>query len=154
METESKSYKFDYLLRGDLGDEKAFETSEAVRKMIEEGGGIITQENKPQKKTLAYPIKKHDMAYFGLFKIIFPKEKLQALDKSLKKLDLLRLLFSRIKPMQETAKRISKRRLVRQPMEKELQMAKSEIQLKEEVKVKEPLRVEEIDKKLEEILGQ
>ena len=152
METEIKAYELGYLLRGDLEEEKTQETSEEIRRMIEEEKGIVTYESKLQKQILSYPVKKRGTAFLGQLKFILPAEKIQSLEKSLKKMDLLRFLLNRIKQPQESGKKLPKRRAIRHPS---LERIKKGIPSADEgTQIKEPLQVEEIDKKLEEILGQ
>lgn len=152
METETKLYEIGYLLRSDLENEGALRASESVRKIIEDEKGLIIQEIQPQRRNLAYPLKKLDAAYFGSFKFIFPFEKIANLKKSLEKTDLLRLLLTQVKQQKETAKIFPKRRSIRRVSQKESSLSEGEPGKKPPAP--EPLQVEEIDKKLEEILGQ
>ncbi len=148
MEEEKRQYGANYLLRGDIGEEKAAETNALVRKLIEDSGGLISQENGLQKQNLSYSIKKHDTAYFGSIKFIFPPEKIQNLKKSLEKIGLLRVLLTQENQKKETVKYPLRRRTIRRPAAKEYPPTE------EGVKKEPPLQVEEIDKKLEEILGE
>jgi ribosomal protein S6 len=145
MEDETRLYEMGYLLKGDIAEEEALEKSEFVRKTIENEKGLIIQENKPKKQSLGYPVKKHDIAYFGVIKFIFSPEKIPALKKFFEKSDILRMLLSQGK-REEALRQPPKRRVIRRPVK--------EIQQTEGAQPKEPLQVEEIDKKLEEILGQ
>lgn len=81
----------------------------------------------------------------GLFNSFSSPRKVLELEKSLEKFDLLRFSIARLESKQEkkAAKPILRRRL-----------KSKELPLEEEVLFKEPLQVEEIDKKLEELLGQ
>ncbi len=103
MEEEMRLYELGYRLRGDMGDEKALEASELVRKTIEEEQGVIASENKPQKKSLGYPIQKQTYAYFGFSKFVLAAEKITSLKKNLEKLDLLRILINQTKNEGEAA---------------------------------------------------
>lgn len=164
METETRTYEISYLLRGDLGEEKVQETAEALRQAVEEENGIITQENKPQKQNLSYPIKKHEAAYFGLFKFLFPADKLRSFQKSLLKFDFLRFLLNQIKQPREISRRSASLPAptcprfalasARRGRQGEKLQRKDLLPKKEEILTKESLQVEEIDKRLEEILGE
>lgn len=147
MEEETRLYEMGYLLKGDIDEEEALKKSELLRKIVENEKGLIIQENKPKKQNLGYPIKKYSIAYSGSLKFIFLAEKIPALKKSFEKSDLLRLLLSQSKRGEEALKYPAKKRTIRRPLAKKIQKI-------EEAQPKEPLRVEEIDKKLEEILGQ
>lgn len=145
MEAETRLYEISYLLRGNVSEDEALKTSEDLRKLIEDKHGLITQETKPQKQNLAYKIKRQETSHFGSFQFLFQPEKVLELEKSLEKFDLLRFSIARLESKQEkkAAKPILRRRL-----------KSKELPLEEEVLFKEPLQVEEIDKKLEELLGQ
>ncbi len=149
MEEEKRQYGANYLLRGDTEEEKAAETNGLVRKLIEDEGGLITQENGLQKQNLSYFMEKHDTAYLGSLKFIFPPEKIQNLKKSLEKIGLLRVLLTQENQKKETARRPLRRHTIRRPAAKEYPPT-----TEEGVKKEPPLQVEEIDKKLEEILGE
>lgn len=164
-----------YLLGGDLGEEKSAEKGELVRKLIEDSEGLITRENRPQKQNLSYAVKNQNAAYFGSLEFIFPVEKLQNLEKSLEKSELLRFLLTQKKQKKETGRRSVKRFAVRRPLAKEFSpkkefplilegeakkepvsspASKSQDERPPENRNLPPLQVEEIDKKLEELLGE
>ena len=158
MEEEKRQYGANYLLKGDVGEEKAAETNGLVRKLIEDGGGLITQENGLQKQNLNYFMEKHDTAYFGSLKFIFPPEKIQNLKKSLEKIGLLRVLLTQENQKRETVRNPLRRRVIRRPIAKESlpteEGVKKELAPTRVERVEPLLQVEEIDKKLEEILGE
>ena len=162
-------YEIGYLLKGDITEEEALEKSESIRKIIEGEKGLIIQENRPKKQNLGYPIKKHNIAYCGSFSFTLAPEKISALKKSFEKFDLLRLLLRQLKGEKESLKHPSKKRAFRQTPDasiaKENQQAKetqkesaltSHLDSSEmkPTKQNEPLQIEEIDKKIDEILGQ
>ena len=149
-----------------------------MRRLIEDEHGIVSLETKPRKQRLAYSIKKYDTAFFGSLKFVLPAEKVASLKKYFEKFDLLRLLLNQVKYSKETYKRSFKKRAISRPVSQSLaQSIAGEVKsgtiteepkketppLEEEAagkepasiaKRSEPLRVEEIDKKIEEILGQ
>lgn len=143
METEPRLYEIGYLLRGDIEENETLEKSENLRSLIEKEGGIITDEEKPKKQNLAYPIKKQREAFFGWLKFLLPVEALPDIKKSFEKSDILRLLFAEIKREKEITKRVSKPKRIKKYIQKEEALPPAG----------ERLQVEEIDKKLEEILG-
>jgi ribosomal protein S6 len=146
MEAETRLYEMRYLLRGDIDEEETLKKSESLRRTIENEGGLIIEENKSKKQNLGYAVKKHDIAYFGSLKFIFSPEKISALKKSFEKSDLLRLILSQPKQEGGALKKSAKKRVIRRPLVKKFRQI-------EEAQSREPLQVEEIDKKLEEILG-
>ena len=177
MEEEIRTYEAVYLLKGDLGEEKALETGDSLRHLIEDEHGIISLETKPRKQRLAYSIKKYDTAFFGSLKFVLPVEKVASLKKSFEKFDLLRLLLNQVKYSKETYKRSFKKRSISRPVSLSLAQPiigetksgtiaeglRKKTPPSEEAAGKEPastakrgepLQVEEIDKKIEEILNQ
>lgn len=160
MEGEKRLYEMGYLLKGDINEEEALEKSELFRKAVENEEGLIVRENKPKKQNLGYPIKGQIAAYSGSLSFIFHPEKIPALKKELEKSDyLLRLLLSQLKYESETLKQPVKRKIIRRttrPVSPGLGLS-GPASVKESQKTEEargkPLQVEEIDKKLEEILG-
>jgi ribosomal protein S6 len=157
MEEEKRPYEMNYLLRGDAGEEKAAETNGLVRKLIEDNGGLVTQENGLQKQNLSYSVKRQNAAYLGSLKFIFPPEKIQNLKNSLEKIGLLRVLLTQENQKKETARYPLRRRAIRRPAAKIYPPAEEGVKKEPapvEERVESPLQVEEIDKKLEEILGE
>ncbi len=174
MDGEIRQYEIGYILRGDLDEERAREIVDAARKAVEGENGIVSYENSPKKQKLAYVIKKHETAYFGIFKISLLAENLLSLKKSFSKLDFLRFSICRAKQAGENERQPRKKRLVRQiktpgreiktiknesieeaSMEKSLVSAGANLganQGSPKSETNEPLQVEELDKKLEEIL--
>jgi ribosomal protein S6 len=154
MEEETKLYELGYLIKGDLPDEICLKTAEAVRKAIEDEKGLIISENQPKKQNLGYAVKGQETAYFGSLKFIFPTEKIPLFQKNLEKLNLLRIFLSKKKQEKEIVKRSLKRRPTRPGARKESSdLSSSTAPVKDEHQG-EAIQVEEIDKKLEEILGQ
>lgn len=143
-----------YLLKGDFSEEEVLKKNESIRKIIEEEKGLIIQEKNPQKQNLAYSIKGQNTAYSGSIKFIFLTEKISSLKKNLEKLDLLRLFLNKKKKEKETMKRPFKRRPGRQIGQKESFVSSPVSVPARDEHQGEAIQVEEIDKKLEEILGQ
>lgn len=156
MEEETRLYEIGYLLRGDMEEDKAVEINEAVKKTIKVELGAIMQEGKSEKKNLAYPIKKQGAAYFNWLRFILPAEKTQSLVKYFGKIDFLRFLLTELKPEKEPSKRPPKIKPAKMEIlaSEERKEKTKQIQKEEEAQPKERLQVEEIDKKIEEILGQ
>ncbi len=167
MDTEMKTYEADFLLKGDLGEEKALEAGESLRKLIENEQGIITKEFAPKKQNLGYPIKKHMSGFFGYFKFVFPVEKIKSLKNSFEKNDLLRLLLTEAKKEKDLNRSPLKRGFRKISSRPAAIKESASVKIEGEGATKEPvitrggaastankpLQVEELDKKLEEILG-
>ena len=134
METEQRIYEIGYLLSPLIPEEKLDEEISILRKIIEDKQGFIMSEARPKIQKLAYPIKKLETAYFGWIKFTATPSSLP----EIKSPQIIRFLITEI--IKETltphpAKKIIKKKKIMIP------------EMKEEVKF------EEIDKKLEELLG-
>ncbi len=61
-----KEYEMSYLLRPDLPEDKIDSQAIELQNIISENGGDIVQTNPPEKKRLAYSVRKQNQAYFGI----------------------------------------------------------------------------------------
>lgn len=147
MEKETKMYEIGYLLTPLIPEEKLDEEISAIRKAIEDRQCLITGEERAKTRRLSYTIKKppmgsFDAAYFGWIKFIAEPEVLREIDVALgKEPKLIRFLI--IESVKEdlspkTAGRAVKRKGI------------SGV----EPKIKTEVKPEEIDKKLDELLGE
>ncbi len=130
-----KLYELTYLLSPDLSEEELKSLQEKINSFIEKEGGIINELTLPLKKVLAYPIKKKTFTHLGTLSFQFSPEKLENLEKKLKSENqILRYLI--------LAKELPKK-VVLPP---KLPLIKP--------KPKPKVELKEIEKKLEEILGE
>jgi len=142
MEKDQKIYEIGYLFSPLIPEEKIDEEVSVLRKLIESRNSFIMSEERPKNHKLAYPIKKFNTAYFGWFKILASPESVSEIKNSFDKSEkVIRFLIIKIikeaeQPFRPVRKRILKTR-------------KPSIEAKE----KPELKTEEIDKKLEELLG-
>lgn len=133
-----KYYELTYLISPHLSTEEAKAFSEKINSLIEKEGGILSELKNPTQQKLAYPIKKEVRAYLSSLTFHLLPEKLENLKMKLKTLpEILRfLLFTKkVAKVEIPAKKI---------------VPKIKMPLKKEKKVE----LEEIEKKLEEILGE
>ena len=101
-EIENKrEYEMSFLLTPEILEDKLdFETAE-LKKLISENGGDIVQTNLPEKKWLAYPVRKQNQAYFGIVCFNIDKDGLNKIKKNLafsKKILRFLILSNVIKP--------------------------------------------------------
>lgn len=131
---EPKLYEIYYILK-DMPDEELTGALEQVRKYIEEKSGRSLDESRLTKRRLSYPIYKHGEGVFGNMKFFLKPEDLQELSGKLNREEkLIRHMITAIHaPGPESIRKI--RKIKRVPEKKATDM-------------------KEIDKKLEEILGQ
>lgn len=173
LEKESKIYEFGYLLKADLKEEEILDFSEKLRKKITEKKGLILTEGKTKKITLAYPISKETMAVFNWVKFTINPNSIKELEEYLKKESLVLRFLTVKSEKEEVASKptIKKIRKIKKPEEiSEITPITKTPELplleKPEKSIKEPeiepeekpkeqkIKEEEIDKKIEELLGE
>lgn len=148
MENEQKKYEIGFLLNPFISEEKIDEETAIVRKVIEDRHGLITGEGRPAMKKLAYAVKTKtsskgfESAYFGWLKFTLAPELLPEAKISFDKNEnVIRNLI--IKIPKETAAKKTFKSIVKKPRVASAPRDKKE----------ERIKPEEIDKKLEEIIG-
>jgi len=131
---------------------------EKVSSLIKEQDGKITKDGDLGKLKFAYPIKHQSHGYYQLFEFDLPKENLQKLNNALSLTnEILRFLI--VKKKIKTEKEIKKEKDLQDKLakkkEKEIEKIKKEKKEAEEKpkKEKDKVSLEELDKKLDEILG-
>ena len=132
----AKHYELTYLISPDLNDEELKSLREKINSFVAEATGISIKESAFLKKELAFPIKKINRAYLNILDFQLNPEKLESFEKNLKTLSQILRYLILIKRKPETREFFGKRQ--------------------RSVRRIEPPKVEmeEIEKKLEEILGQ
>jgi small subunit ribosomal protein S6 len=134
---------------------------EKVAGQIKENEGTITKDDNMGKQKLAYTIKTFSHGYYLLYEFDMPPAHLQSLNKALSLInEVLRFLIvkKKIKTQAEIDREKAFQEKLAKHKEKEIEQLKAE---KEEVKekpVKEKdkgkISLEDLDKKLDEILGE
>lgn len=79
----TKEYEISYLLTPDIPENKIDSEVIEFKNIITENGGDIVQMNPPEKKRLAYPIRKQNQAYFGIVYFNIDKDGLDKIKKTL-----------------------------------------------------------------------
>lgn len=134
---EPRFYEFFYIIKSGLEENAVIKTLETVRNSILERKGIIIGEKQPQISRLAYKINKISEGGRGWIKFMAKPEEMAGLKERFKKIEEI-TRFSLSKMPKESTKIPKKRRIIRKPALAEK---------------KEEVKEEELDKKLEEILG-
>ncbi len=148
MEKGQNIYEIGYLLSPLIPEEKLDEEISVLRKAIEDKQGFILSESRGKIHRLAYTIKAHgssgkfDSAYFGWMKFTIEPEQLLETKNTLDKNNQL-IRFLIVKAVKEQPAR---QMGIKRPAKKKMTAA-------EELKERGEVQTEEIDKKLEEILG-
>jgi len=126
-------YEFTYLIRPDFSREDINSLQERIRSFIEEKKGSVARLNPPLKKKLAYTIKKNKEAFLTDLTFNLEPDRLGDLKKKIKaEKAIIRYLLLKKKILKEKVETRSKRKL----------------------KPKAKVELKEIEKKLEEILGE
>lgn len=153
MDIELKrQYELNYILSPELSAENLLNLQKKIEDYIKDLGGEIREINPPRRESLAFPIAKKERGFRG--EIIFGMliTKLADFEKKLKiEKDFLRYAIFRYAPPVLSPRRTRKPRIKKAICPEILQKptAKTPPLAKKEGKIK----LEEIDKKLEEILG-
>jgi small subunit ribosomal protein S6 len=173
MNQENKSYQITLFLPPILNQEKVNEVIEKIKQMIIKQGGSLTEENlSANLKRLAYPIKKHQEAFYLSFNFSLPNQAIESLNQQLNlENNIIRYLITlkeklKTKPDKEVKEVIDYDKIVEKieplPEEKPSTSPEPSLTKKESIpestetsttEKKEKAKIEELDKKLEEILN-
>ena len=141
-----KRYELSYLIPANLSEEELKNLSQKINSFIQEEG-ILGEMNNPQKIKLSSPIKKQSQAYLIILNFDLNSDpfnlqgKLENLEKKLKSESQILRYFLMIKPPAKEISLPAKKLTPTKPIEKF-------------VKPKPKVELKEIEKKLEEILGE
>jgi len=137
-----KFYELTYLISPDLSEEEANAFQDKITSQIQQEGGVLNEVKHPIREQLAFAIKKKRSAYLSSLSFQLAPEKLENLEKKLKEdSQILRYLI-----------------LIKSPIKEVIIPSRKGSKLKEVLpEVKKPrtkVELKEIEKKLEEILGE
>ncbi len=96
-----KEYEMPYLLSPEIAEDKIDAEIAELKKIIAENSGNTIQAESPEKRRLAYPVKKQSYAYFGVIYFNIDADGLDKIKKSLflnKKILRFLMLNATIKP--------------------------------------------------------
>lgn len=146
MDSGTTNYELAYLLSPSLSEEEVLAWTEKLASLIQDTKGIIRHQESIQKRKLAYRVKKEHNAYFGWTTFSMPKETLKAFEKKIAGTNnMLRHLLVNEVEIKQQLFRISTPR-VSLPRPTHVPPPAGE-------QSEEKLDLEELDKRLEEILG-
>jgi len=149
-----KTYELTYIISSEITSEEAEAAAEEINSFIKNKEGIILRSEKPVAKTLSYPIKKFGSGFFVVLEFQIEPEKLNELNEKLEKDGkILRHVVIIKNPV-----RIKKeRRAARKPIfstETESAEVKNIVEEKISEDKSKKVELKEIEKKLDEILGE
>ena len=155
-----KQYEITLLISPQATEEEIQSLKEEFKKDIKTLGGDLKTTGEAEKRNLAYPIKKFQLAYYLTASFTLASEKVKELNSLLKhKKNILRYLtvvVAEEKPRPLTKKRGEEKikKIAEEIIKQEKKIPKEKIsQKKVKEKKEEKVKLEEIDKKLDEILG-
>ena len=143
---EQQNYELSFHLNPNLEEAKVQETKQALEKGITGRNGNVLFSREPEKIHLSYPVKNNDYAFFGYiqFTIENTEEALKELNDELKlNNDVLRYLVVKVPSAGQRREAVLKQVKARE---------RNERRVKEKV-VATPEQTKEMEKKLEDILG-
>lgn len=172
MENEDqRQYELTFILSPELKEKDIDSFEQEVEKDIKNFGGSLKKKGKLEKRDLAYPIKKFQFAYYLIVSFLLNPEKIEELSAVFKhKKEVLRSIIAFIEEPSIVKGKEKKRRkkkekkeferfeeVAREITEEEVEATKRIIKEKKEKEKekekKKEIKLEEIDKKLDEILG-
>jgi len=141
-----------YIIRPDFTDEEHAKLAAEIENLVKNDGGTATATEMMGKKKLAYPIKKAVAGYYNLLSFDLEPSKLPALEQKLRLLtEILRFLLVIKKPVKEKPKVIRPRPVtIEAPAPRIFKKEPAKEKTKEKL---QKVSIEELDKKLDEILG-
>ncbi len=154
-----KKYELAYFISPEISGEEAEGLAKQISSFVEEQGGKIIKTDNPSPKTLSYPIKRQGSGFFTLVEFEIEPEKLAAikdrLDKDTKVLRSTIVVKNPVKAMPERrtpkAPSFTKAESVEEtPVVQETPAQAQE----EEKKTEKKIELNDIEKKLDEILGE
>ncbi len=159
-----KTYELTYIVSPELISEEAEAKSKEIETIIQNKEGSVLRQLNPIAKTLSYPIKKQASGYLGVLEFQLEPEKLNELEESLKKDGkIVRHMVIIKKPAKQRKERRTKTKaggpegypghpvfetkaLTEKPSQSVLHT--------QEEKTEKKVELKDIEKKLDEILGQ
>jgi len=144
-----KTYELTYLISPELSLEEAQGLISKIEPILQKEEGVLI-ENKVQKTIrLGYEIKNRRQAHLAVLVFQINPEKIRSLQKNLKEIpEILRFLISIVKPV-KVKKEVPKKQIQKETSKETPEVTRKRPALKEK-----KVELTEIEKKLEEILGE
>ncbi len=157
-----KTYELTYIISSELTTEESKTVSEEINSFIQKEEGVIIRSENPVAKTLSYPIKKQGSGFFVVLEFQIAPEKLIELKEKIEKDNrILRNFIVIKKPIKIQKERRVKKRVLAEPektgifsLEQNSAQEKPARNASHSDAGGEKIELEDIEKKLEEILGE
>lgn len=151
MDTEAKHYEIAYLINPDIPEDEVFGVAGKITAAIRDSQGVVGRIEEPKRRALAYPIRKFKDAYFGWTTFTGVPTSVADVAKRLKtEPSIIRYLLS-----EEVKRPILPSRPPRPRVRREVGALLGDVRpfTPAAPKEEDPAKIEELDKRLEEILG-
>lgn len=160
------NYELVYILTPKLSEDEVKSRAKGISDLLRKAGANILKEDFWGKKELAYPIKHFEEGWYGLGEFSSEPERIKEIDKALKlQEDIIRFLIvrkeeeKRVKEKKVREKKINKRpkeiERIEKPVLSKAEGLRGRGAERPKVTPKEKkVGLEELDKKLEKILGE
>ena len=159
-ENETKKYEFSYWIKPDIAESNLGDVQNEIKNFIEKLDGKIVKEKNIVRENLAYPIKHYGYGFLKVILMEFALAKMDEFRKYLKlNANLLRYTIGRadeidIPQIKEFKKIVIEPQKAKPAIVEEIKAGiSSEAPVASQVPEKEKITLEDVDKKLEEILG-
>ena len=156
MNEEQRNYEITFILSPNLKEEEINSLEEEIKKAINNLNGVLKKQDRTEKKKFAYPIKKFEFGYYLSINFLLGPEKLQDLMPIFKHNEsILRLMIASIEQPTVRQKEAPKKKKIKTESAKikELTTSASAKITTDKKSAESKPKLEDIDKKLEEILG-
>lgn len=151
---DNKLYEVAYLISPAYSEEEAQSFQQSLKNHVQSLGGLIDPptggEGEIIKRRLFYPIQKMTEAYLSSFRLLLAPEKTADLKAKLNSKEVLRSLLIQTK---RQPPRTYRQRITKITTEESLTPITPKHAVPKQADVRPAANIEEIDKKLEEILG-
>lgn len=137
-----KNYELSYIISTEISSEESQAFAKEIESFIQGKEGVIIKSETPVAKTLAFPVKKFGSGFFVISEFQIEPEKIKEINEKLEKDGKI---LRHIVAVKKHARLQKERRI-----KKEEPVPQLEIKKTDDKKVE----LEEIDKKLNEILGE
>jgi len=149
-----KTYELTYIVSPELISEEAEAKSKEIEAIIQNKEGSVLRQSNPIVKTLSYPIKKQASGYLGVLEFQLEPEKLKELEETLKKDGkIVRHMVIIKKPAKQRKERRA-RVIPTFTIEQKTEIEENKPSSAKASEGKQKVELKDIEKKLDEILGQ
>lgn len=132
-------YELTYITTPDFTSDEIVNYHEKISSLVDKQGGEVQAKQKPTKKTLCYPIEKHQHGYLASVAFKMEKETLPKLEEDVKKeRKIIRYIIVKKKKVKEAKERQGRKKKTLKPLGN--------------ISSKEKTTLQDLDAKIEEML--